>query len=316
MEAEATSKQQGVLNMTIGALVGILALLAYLFLGSRNETLEVQKQLTTKVEQFASTQLKLDSISTVLDQKIVEVRQLGGSLTELERIKRQLETDKKKLKYDLSFSIQQYDLKIRDYKNFLIVNEGDIRKLKAENGSLLSRNRALEEEKQSIINENEGLKQDKATLAKTVVDYSVQNADLKNKVTLASAIKAVNMDVLAVASNGKERRGGTYKASRIDRLKISFTLLSNSLALKNDKDIYVRILDANGAVISESGTSGVVGYEGREIGYSIHQTVAFDNNDQRVDIFYRRDSPYKSGVYTVELYAEGFRIGDGRFEVK
>ncbi len=316
MEAEATSKQQGVLNMTVGALVGILALLAYLFLGSRNETLEVQKQLTTKVEQFASIQLKLDSISTVLDQKIVEVRRLGGSLTELERIKRQLENDKKKLKYDLSFSIQQYDLKIRDYKNFLAINDVDIQHLKAENGSLLSRNQALEEEKQSILSENEGLKQDKATLVKTVVDYSVQNADLKNKVTLASAMKAVNMEVSAVAANGKERRGGIYKASRIDRLKIAFTMLSNPLAIQNNKDIYVRILDGNGAVSSESGTSGILWYEGREIGYSIHQTVAFENTDQRVDIFYRRDTPYKPGTYTVELYSEGFRIGDGRFDVK
>ena len=102
--------------MTIGALLGILALLAYLFVGSRNETLEVQKLLTTKMEQFAATQNKLDSIADVLDQKIIEVRQLGGSVTKLEQIKRQLDNDKKKLKTDLTFSIQQYNLKINDYK--------------------------------------------------------------------------------------------------------------------------------------------------------------------------------------------------------
>lgn len=302
--------------MIIGALLGILALLAYLFVGSRNETLEVQKLLTTKVEQFAATQSKLDSISNVLDEKIIEVRQLGGNIAELERIKRQLNNDKKKLKYDLSFSIQQYDLKIQDYKSFLAQNEVDIRRLRDENGTLRSRTRALEEEKESILSENEGLKHEKEALAQTVVDYSIQNADLKDKVSLASAMKAVNVQISALAANGKERRGGAIKASRIDRLKISFILPSNPVAAKNYKDIYVRILDANGAVVSENGIGGVLWSEGHELGYSTHQAVLFENNDQQVDIFFRRDAAYKAGTYTVELYSEGFRIGDERFDVK
>lgn len=316
MEAGVTTNRQGALNITIGALGGILALLAYLFIGSRNETLEVQKLLTTKVEQFAATKQKLDSISTVLDNKIVEVRRLGGSVAELQRIKRQLENDRKILKYDLAFSTQKYNLKIRDYQNFLALNEVDIRKLRTENGSLLSQARALEQEKLTILSENEGLKHEKAALAQTVVTYSILNADLKDKVQLASTMKAVNVDVIALAANGKERRGGTYKASRIDRLKISFILPSNPIARPADKDIYVRILDANGAVLSESGIGGVLWYEGAEIGYSTRQTIAFDNNDQRVDVLFGREAPYKPGTYTVELYTEGYKIGNARFQVK
>jgi hypothetical protein len=88
------------------------------------------------------------------------------------------------------------------------------------------------------------------------------------------------------------------------------------VATRNNKDIYLRILDTNGAVISESGIGGVMWFEGRELGYSARQSVPFENNDQRVDMVYRRDATYKPGDYTVELYAEGFKIGDGRFEVK
>lgn len=316
MEADVANDKQGVLNITVGALMGILALLAYLFLGSRNETLEVQKLLTTKVEQFASTQIKLDSIASVLDAKLVEVRRLGGNVTELERIKRQLTTDKKRLRYDLSFSVQQYSLKIRDYKNFLVQNDTHVQRLKAENGSLLSQTRALEEEKETILSENTGLKYERAALTKAVVDYSLKNADLANKVTLASAMKAVDVEVMAVADNGKERRGGTYKASRIDRLKIDFLMLANPLASATGKEVYVRLLDANGAVVSESGIGGVMVIDGHELGYSTRQTVPFEGVDQRVDVLFRRDAPYKPGTYTVELYTEGFRIGDGRFVVK
>ncbi|WP_236648750.1 hypothetical protein [Spirosoma sp. 209] len=316
MEVQATTDKQGIQTMTIGALVGVLALMAYLFIGSRNETLEVQKLLTLKVEQFAATQTKLDSISGVLDAKITEVRQLGGSVAELERIKRQLETDKKRLKSDLSFSSQQYTLKIRDYQNFLAQNELTLRKLRTENGSLAERALSLEQEKESILVENQGLKHDKEVLARAVVDYSLQNADLKDKVTLASALKAVNIEVTAVASNGRERRDSPYRASRIDRLKVAFILPTNPLAVQNNKDIYLRILDANGAVVSESGIGGILFTDGREIGYSMRQTVPYENNDQRVAMLFRRGNPYKPGTYTVELYAEGFRIGDSRFEVR
>ncbi|GAB3999611.1 hypothetical protein GCM10028807_50320 [Spirosoma daeguense] len=316
MELDVTNNRSGAVNMIIGALVGIMALLAYLFVGSRNETLEIQKLLTAKVEQFAATQARLDSISTVLDKKIIEVRQLGGSVVELERIKRQLETDKKKLKYDLSFSIQQYNLKIRDYKNFLAHNTTNLRELKAQNGTLISRARELEQEKETILSENAGLKQEKAALAQTLVDYSLQNADLQDKMTLASAMKAVNLEVIAVASNGRERRGSSYKSSRIDRLKFSFIMPANPVASKSNKDIYARLTDTNGAVISESGVGGIITYDGHEIGYSIRQTVPFENNDQRVDIFFRRESPYKPGHYTIELYSEGFRIGDAHFDVR
>ncbi|MEZ0612176.1 hypothetical protein ACAW74_26940 [Fibrella sp. WM1] len=316
METDETTGKQGVVKMTIGALVGVVALLAYLFMGSRNETLEVQKLLTTKVEQFATTQLKLDSLSTVLDTKIVEVRQLGGSVVELERIKRQLENDKKKLKSDLSFSMQQYDLKIRDYQTFLANNEVDIRKLKIENGSLRNRAQVLEQERQTILTENAGLKTEKAILAQTVVDYSEQNEDLRNKVSLASALKALNIEINALAANGRERQGGTYKASRIDRLHIAFMLPSNPVAQRNNKDIYLRILDANGAVVSESGFGGTTWLDGREIGYSFRQTVPYENNDQQVNMYFRRDAPYAPGTYAVELYAEGFKIGDSRFIVK
>jgi len=75
-------------------------------------------------------------------------------------------------------------------------------------------------------------------------------------------------------------------------------------------------MDSNGGVLSENGIGGVVYFEGREIGYSIRQTVLFDSNDQEVDILYRKNTSYKPGKYAIELYAEGFKIGTGSFEVK
>ncbi|MEA5427483.1 hypothetical protein [Arcicella lustrica] len=311
-----SNNNQGVFKIAIGVLIGVVALLSYLFMGARNETFELQQSITSKVEQLSSTQIKLDSISIVLNEKIAEIQKLGGNVTELENVKAQLESDKKKLKSDFNFSVQKYDAKIKEYENFLVVKDEDIRKLQEENGTLLARTKTLEEEKQQVVTENTGLKTEKANLVQTVSEYTSQNDDLKRKVTLASAMKAINVQVAALASNGKVREGGLYKASKINKLKISFIMPSNPVAEKNNKEIFVRILDQNGAVVSEDGSAGTVSNDGKEIGYSFKQSVPFENNDQKVDIIYGKSAPYQSGKYSIELYSEGFKIGNGSFQVK
>ena len=319
METTQSNNNNGLLKVIIVVMAGVLALLGYLFMGARNETLELQKSLTSKVEQLSTTQIKLDSISKSLDEKILEVQGLGGSVAELEAVKAQLENDKKKLKTDLSFSAQKYESKIKDYETFLVAKDDDIRKLKAENGILVAKTQTLETEKQQVIVENTSLKTEKAelttTLTKTVDDFTTKNNDLKRQVNLASAMKAINVQVTALSSKGKERDGGEYKAKRIDQLKVAFIMPSNPVAAQNNKDIYVRVLDTNGAVV-ENGNGGIVQVDGKEIAYSFRKNVPFENNDQRVDLVSGKGANYTKGQYSVELYSEGFKIGKGIFEVK
>lgn len=216
----------------------------------------------------------------------------------------------------MNFSVQKYDSMIKEYEAFLEIKDDEITRLKSENGDLIARAKLLEEEKEKVISENTGLKSEKATLTKTVSDFSSQNDELKQKVSIAKAMKAINVQVYALASNGKVRDGGVFKASKISKLKISFIMPSNPVAEKNIKDIFVRVIDQNGAVISEDGSAGTLNYDGKELGYSFKQGVLFENNDQKVDIVYGKSSQYQAGKYSIELYSEGFKIGNGSFEVK
>lgn len=312
---ENKNNKQGLFKITSGIMIGVVALLGYLFMGARNETFQLQKSLTTKVEELSSTQIKLDSIIHTLDTKMAEIIQLGGSITELQTIRKKVEDDKVQLRSDLSFSVKKYNFKIKEYEKFITLKDKDISKLKEEYEQLLAQNEALRLERQEMLDENTGLKFEKETLRSTVAEYSAQNEDLRRKVNLAAAMKAVNVQVAALSSKGRERDGGAYRASRIYRLKISFMLLSNPLAARNNKDIYVRILDSNGSIVSDTARHGTFWFEGRELGYSTHQIVLFENNDQKVEIIYGKGNSYQAGKYSVELYTEGFRIGSGQFVV-
>jgi hypothetical protein len=46
------------------------------------------------------------------------------------------------------------------------------------------------------------------------------------------------------------------------------------------------------------------------------QTVLFENKGQKVAFEYRKGSAYKPGNYKVEIYCEGFKIGESTFLVK
>lgn len=303
------------LKIGLVLLLAAVGLLGYLYYGAQNKNTELQTLLTGKVDELSTARVKIDSISNALDAKIAEVKSLGGNIEELEKVKAQLEADKRNLRNANGFSAKKYEAKIKEYETFLAEKDVEIAKLKEENGILITQNQTLVTEKQSVIAENSGLKSTRDSLHSKVAETSTQNEDLKKKITVGSALKAVNVQVAAISSRGRERTG-TVRNRKIDQLKISFILPANPLAQENNKEVYVRLMDPDGGVINDMSKGGVLNYNNQEVGYSVKQPVFYTNNDQKVDVFYKKDQSLKSGTYGVELFAEGFKIGTGSFAVK
>jgi succinate dehydrogenase flavin-adding protein (antitoxin of CptAB toxin-antitoxin module) len=297
------------------AALAVLALLnivlLYFFYQERQENESKDTIIAAKTEEVLFTKTKLDSISAQLDAKIAEIQQLGGSVDSLIVLKQQLERDKQSLTNLNTYSARKYEDKIKSYEAILTQKDRDIAQLREELGIVTAKN---EELSQTLT----GLQTERQALADSVTNYAVQNRELSEKVTMASALRAENISVNALNSRGKEREGGSYKARRIDKLKVSFAIAPNAVARQDRKEIFMRILDPNGAVLSDMATgSGAFVHNGREMIYSSKEAVNFNNSRQTVDIMYGRGGvPLKDGKYTVELYSEGFKIGQGDFTVK
>lgn len=297
------------------AALAVLALLnlvlVYFIYHEKQENTAKDQIITAKTEEVLFTKTKLDSISTELDLKIAEIQQLGGSVDSLVALKAQLERDKVELKNMNSFSAANYDKKIRSYESILNQKDQEIVRLKEELGVVTSKNEELNEKVS-------GLESEKQQLADSVTNYTVQNKELSEKVNIASALRAENITIRALSSKGKERDGEKFKAKRIDKLKVSFRLGDNAVARKNEKEIYLRILNPDGAVLSDMATgSGAFTVGGKEMIYSSKQTVEFTNTQQTVDIIYGRGGiPMKDGKYVVEVLCEGVQIGKADFTVK
>jgi outer membrane murein-binding lipoprotein Lpp len=304
------------------AALAILALLnvvlIYFFYKEREKNKEQETVIAAKTEEVVAAKMKLDSISAQLDAKIAEIQQLGGQVDSLVSLKQQLEKDKAALRNAssaASVDISKYKQKIANYEAILVQKDSDIAKLKEELGIVTAQN-------QELSTKVTGLEGEKASLQRTFEDsvgqLSNKNRELAEKVTIASALKAEKIAVNAVSSKGKERDGGAYKAKRIDKLKVDFDLAANPISPNGEREVYLRILDPEGAVMADMATgSGTFVYSGRETVYTAKQTLNYSNEGSQGSIIYSRGGiPLKKGEHTIELYCQGFRIGSTTFKVR
>lgn len=292
-------------------LAALNVLLLYFWYQERQDNKTKDATIAVRTEEVLAAKTKLDSISAQLDAKIAEIQRLGGSVDSLVKIRQQLEVDKRELRNVNSFDSKKYDQKIRNYQALLAQKDQEITRLKEENGILVVRN-------DSLSQENAGLKAERQSLSDSVASVSTRNQELNEKVSIAAALRAENVTVKAINARGKESDGGNYKAKRIEKVRISIRLAPNGLAQQGEKDLYIRILDPSGAVISDMATgSGEFTYNDQGMIYTSMQRFNFDNSRQQVDFVYGRGSQrFNEGRHTVEVYCEGFRIGEGEFTVK
>ncbi|WP_420149804.1 hypothetical protein [Spirosoma sp.] len=304
------SKTNGALLAALIIMTGLAGVSSYLYFDQKKVSEGQEVTISERVEELSTTRVKLDSISTALDAKIAEVQKLGGDISELQKVKEQLERDKASLRRGSRVSIAKYEAKIKEYEAFLVEKDTLIANLQRENVTLATNVKTLDEE-------NTGLKTQRQQLRDSVTTFVSQNQELSTKVTRAAALKAQNVKVYSVNAKGKVKEDDSYKAKRLDKIKLVYTLLDNPLTKEEPKDVYVRVLDPTGAVVSDMANgSGTFTVDGNETVYTTKQTVNYTNNNQNVELLYSRGIPYKPGKYTIELYSEGFRIGSGEFAVR
>ena len=310
-------KKQSTAWAVVAILAVAVAVLGFLFFQQRAEIADQEATVMEKVREVASTRTKLDSISTVLNMKIAEVEKLGGDVEELNKMKVQLEADKVALSRSSKVETGKYLSKIKQYETFLAEKDTEIAKLREENQLLASSNDSLNVQVGSLQTERQTLVQRQTELADSVTTFTAQNKELSEKVNRAAALKAQNLKVLAVTSKGKTRDDDAYKAKRVDKIKLVFDLPENPLTRQETKDIYVRVLDPNGAVLADDATgSGEFEVNGQETKFSTRESVAYLNNNQKVEVMYDNTAQFRPGKYSVELYAEGYRIGGGNFVIR
>ena len=219
------------------------------------------------------------------------------------------------LQNQLSAKDEEIKQKIADIQK--LINSGDatqLKKAKEELALLKALNQTYTDQMDSLratnkllSDQNLNLTDSLSTTTNKVSSLTQENSVLSGKVAIASALKTINTKAIGVRykSSGKESESG--RAKSINKIKTCFTILENLVTDKGPKDIFVRVLSPDGAVMSTSAQTFDV--NGQPTLYTTKESIMYENRNTDLCVYWDKGSQYSPGKYTIELYCEGNPIG-------
>ena len=184
----------------------------------------------------------------------------------------------------------------------------EIDKLKGENKQLASDNQQLNSDKTQLSADKQGLEQNLSTTRS-------EKRQLEEKVDVASTLHASSIGIAAIKVSGTGKEKETSTAKRANLIRIAFVLDENRVTPAGPKDIYVIVTGPNGKIVSEGGT-----FNTREEGtktFTSKVNVTYEQGKViPVSFDCRQAEPYQVGDYKIEIYNNGFKIGQGLKNLK
>lgn len=160
-----------------------------------------------------------------------------------------------------------------------------------------------------LISENVSYRKQISTVELRAEAAEEQAQELQNKVRQGSVLKATSISMVTLNDSGRD----VSRVRNADKLRVDFTLAANDLTAPGNKMIYMRIVSPDGYILTTEDVPSFE-YEGDMLTFSASREVEYQNQDLDVSIFYS-GAGFTSGVYKIELYAEGYMIGVTQIEV-
>lgn len=293
-------------NAVIGVLAaGIIGLGGYLIV-DKNKTTEVIHQQTTQIaavtDEKSDVQNSFDASLARLDSMTTANKGLEGKLTaknsEIAKVKKEIRTILNKKNATAA--------ELSRAKTLIASLNGQIESMQVEVARLTQENQALSNDKVVLTQEKEKLTTD--LTATTIV-----KEDLEKKVDVASTLNAYNIQItpINIKGNGKEKVSSVAK--RVDKLLVSFDV-DNRIAQPGMMDVYVLVIGPDGKPLSADalGSGTFTTREDGDKSFTAKLPVDVQTAKKRnVEFAFTPGSNFQQGNYTIQIYQNGFKIGEG-----
>jgi regulator of replication initiation timing len=256
----------------------------------RNQLMTDYQAAEIRLDKMTSENSRLDSLVKTRDKDVDVMRARIKTLINKQGATAADLAEARKL-------INQLNGKIEEYVQ-------EIERLKGENQTLTTANQTLTTEKQQ--------------LSDTLVATQTVKKDLEGKVDVGSTLNASNFQIAAINQKSSGKEVTTTKAKRADKFRITFDV-ENRLATTGTKDLYVVVTNPDGKVVTEDGL-GSGTFTSREEGdktFTNKVSVDYEQGKRKsVSFDLKQTEKYKPGTYKVDVYQNGFKIGDGTVTLK
>ncbi|HLC82579.1 MAG TPA: hypothetical protein VJI69_02035 [Bacteroidia bacterium] len=157
------------------------------------------------------------------------------------------------------------------------------------------------------------------TAEKGVTTQLTKDKDaLQNTVNIGSILKAENPTVKGVKfKSGGKKEVETTKASRVERIKVSFVMGENKIAKTGVKPVYVRLMSPDGKEICKSADEGnMVKFNGSKGYYAAKQDINYKNEDVAVEVLCPSPSGFIPGKYLIDIICDEVIVGQTSIMLK
>jgi hypothetical protein len=290
---QSPKKNSNVIYFLIAVVIALLGTDVYLYTQKNKSDEKVVYQNDEKTR----LQTELDSLEAQIEQvnagrsKMTAVMQAkNDSLRAKIKI---LRSDLAKGKLTVA-ELGKAQEDIKQLRYFVTKYTADIEELKKENTTLAI--------------ERDTLKNNLATVNEKATALEQKNQELDTKVKVASAIKIGSATVVAYKIKNSGKEDDVTKAKQAQKIKINFTVASNAVAEKGLHDVYIRIVDPTGNLITQT-DSGTFNADSQDLQYTYKTAIDFRDDGSTYTIDWLNALPFQKGTYTVLLYADGYTMG-------
>jgi outer membrane murein-binding lipoprotein Lpp len=290
--------------LTGGLLVALLGTWGYI-IWDKNKNNQKTQQLTTQISTSDSAK---NELQTELNDATMRLDMLKTTNARADSLIKSKDKDIEDLKAKIQTIINNKNATasqlsearalITQLKSNIDTYTAEIEKLQGEKIKLTEEKRVVTEERDVVTRNLDS--------AKTVI------TEKESVIDVGSTLHAFNFNIVGLHERGNKEKE-TSTARRVDKLRISFDL-ENRIAPSGSKDVFVCITAPNGTPVAVEalGSGKFVTRDGVEKLFTKKVQINYNQGEkQTVTVEWKQNSDFQTGNYKIEVYHNGFKIGEG-----
>ena len=146
-------------------------------------------------------------------------------------------------------------------------------------------------------------------------DFKNQANSLIGQVEQAKMLTASQLTAVGIRIRSSGKQEETTRAKRADMVKACFTVNENRVADKGEKEVFIRVSDPSGKILTNAKSKTIEGKNG-QIQMSESRKIDYQNSASDVCIYFEKSADMVKGTYQVEIYCEGYLLKKTTFALK
>ncbi len=273
--------------------IGLSGILLYESLNTEMSEIEIRQQFSHLKDEYKQIEKDLDMAINDLEinnQEIIAQKEKIGRLIRKNNItEEELNQAKKMMKNLLEVVLKSYKSKVRNLEE----KEGGLVKEKESLAQQILKIQKKVEE----INERYNKEKRSSKMKEHIIREKEEQINYASRLILSNFI----LNGFKVRNSGKEIQ--TDKASRIDRIKVSFDIVPNKLVESGIKKIYTIIKKPSGDIVTfVNQDTGEFIFENKRMKYSDELKFSYTSGEEKTLEFTWDNEDFERGDYVMEVY--------------